>query len=304
MAEVAEPDGVVVDRVDLYEDVDEGFGAAPGVVGRELGHLLRRAQDLPVDLLHHVERRVVDVEVVAEREGGTGTWWARCRRAPCTRAPCRARWQHVAERRSPQHPLVTVVGDRVGEVRAPAGDKRRSSGPPLAPSTCAANDGSSRSRSTPCGVSVTRRTLRSTRCGRLERPRCDRLAVAAGVPGNPTDGHVDAETGSGALFFGLATPEPSTRGDPVPIHDTGAARRSPGRRCGLAPRGPRASGRSPGGAKNKRLCPWQDASEVQVSGPVKTKLETVSAAMARSVAASDRSGGPVGEPTPPLTDTG
>ena len=33
MAEVAEPDGVVVDRVDLHEHVDERFGAAPGVVG-------------------------------------------------------------------------------------------------------------------------------------------------------------------------------------------------------------------------------------------------------------------------------
>ena len=57
-------------------------------------HLLRRAQDLPVDLLHHVEGRVVDVDVVAERErlrhrhvGGRER-----RRAPCTRAPCRARW--------------------------------------------------------------------------------------------------------------------------------------------------------------------------------------------------------------------
>ena len=40
MAEVAEPDRVVVDRVDRDEHVDERFGAAAGVVGGERGHLV------------------------------------------------------------------------------------------------------------------------------------------------------------------------------------------------------------------------------------------------------------------------
>src|SRR4051812_41387451 len=39
------------------------------------------------------------------------------------------------------------------------------------------------------------------------RARGDRVAVALGVARDPTDGHVDAETGGGALLLGLATPE-------------------------------------------------------------------------------------------------
>ena len=108
MAEVGEPDRVVVDGVDLHEHVDQRFGAAPGVVGGESGHLRRRAQDLPVDLLHHVEGRVVDVGVVAERERrGHRHVGGRERREHLVlaRHVVRGR-QHVAERRPPQHPLV------------------------------------------------------------------------------------------------------------------------------------------------------------------------------------------------------
>src|SRR3954451_15360062 len=41
----------------------------------------------------------------------------------------------------------------------------------------------------------------------------------------------------------------------------------------------RASGRSPAGAKNRRVCPLHEASAVQVSGPVKMKLDIMSAVM-------------------------
>src|ERR1700737_4265623 len=43
-------------------------------------------------------------------------------------------------------------------------------------------------------------------------------------------------------------------------------------------RSTRASGRSPAGAKNNSLRPWQDASAVHARGPLKIKLEMVSTA--------------------------
>ena len=65
-----------------------------------------------------------------------------------------------------------------------------------------------------------------TRCA--VRLRCvlagvDGLAVAAGVAGDPADGHVDAEAGGGALFFGLATPEAVLAVLARPVAAVGAA---------------------------------------------------------------------------------
>jgi len=68
MAELREPDRLVVDRVDRDENVDQLFGLSPRVFGGERRELGRRAQDRAVDLLHHVEGRVVDRLVGAERE--------------------------------------------------------------------------------------------------------------------------------------------------------------------------------------------------------------------------------------------
>ena len=77
--------------------------------GVELGHLGRRAQDHAVDLLHHVERRVV--HRLCRRR-------TRACAAPARRCGASARehrvlaghvvrgGQHVAERRTAQHPLV------------------------------------------------------------------------------------------------------------------------------------------------------------------------------------------------------
>ena len=118
--------------------------------------------------------------------------------------------------------------------------------------------------------------------------RHDGCAVALRVPGDATDGHVDAVSRGGALLFGLAPPEavltvlscPFAAGD----HD-------------LAPQ---ADGTGPGLAEQSglgtltRRCEEQvglpDALGVvvQASGPVKIKFETVSVA---TVALRGMSGG-------------
>src|SRR5262245_39742986 len=67
MAEVAEPHGLVVDGMDRGEYLDEFLGTAPGLALGQRRDLGARAQDLPVDELHDVERRVVDRDVVTER---------------------------------------------------------------------------------------------------------------------------------------------------------------------------------------------------------------------------------------------
>ena len=72
MAEVGEPDRGVVDGVDRDEHVDELFGATARIVVRQRRDLCGRAQDDAVDLLHDVEGRVVDGDVVAERVSAAG----------------------------------------------------------------------------------------------------------------------------------------------------------------------------------------------------------------------------------------
>ena len=128
MAEVAEADRVVVDRVDRDEHVDQLLGAAARLVVRERRDVGAGAQDVAVDELHHVEGRVVDRDVVAEARSSSAPAprSARARSAPCTRGPCRARSGSTCPsggRRSTH--CVLGVADRVGEVRATAGDERR-----------------------------------------------------------------------------------------------------------------------------------------------------------------------------------
>ena len=127
MAEVGEPDRVVVDRVDRDQHVDELLGAAARVVVRQRGDVGAGAQDAPVDELHDVEGRVVDRDVVAEPERLRDRHRGRCERGEhlvLAGHVVRGR-QHVPERRAAQHPLVCAVADRVGEVRAAARDERR-----------------------------------------------------------------------------------------------------------------------------------------------------------------------------------
>src|SRR5512133_3630700 len=64
----------------------------------------------------------------------------------------------------------------------------------------------------------------------------------------------------------------------------------------------RASGRSPAGAKNSSLRPWQDASAVHARGPLKIKLEMVSTAAKADLRCGfpeGDSGEPVGGYRPP-----
>ena len=206
------------------------------------------AQDRAVDLLHHVEGRVVHRDVVAERERlrhrHVGGVRARSSTVYSRAMSCAVGSTWPSGGRRSTHSL-RAVADGVREVRAAARDERRgAAAPPVAPSTCAANHGRRRSRSTPGGVSVTagrlqirrsvaglvRRGCAATRCGTRGR---DGLAVAARVAGDPADGHVDAEAGGGALLFGLARPRSRTRGARGPSRGTRAAPGTRGR-----PRGP------------------------------------------------------------------
>ena len=189
-----------------------------------------------------------------------------------------------------------AVADGVREVRAAARDqrrvqRRRRSRPRRARRTTARR----RSRSTPGGVVASRaRETTERTCGpessraRSASRDCgvrgrDGLAVAAGVAGDAADGHVDAEAGGGALFLGLAAPEAvlAVLAGPVAALDaapgTRGTRRGPAPRARRGPRGARRPAR-----RTARVWPSHAASSVQVSGPVKIRLETVSAAMGSS----------------------
>jgi hypothetical protein len=67
LAEITEPDRVVVDRMKPREHVDQVVRHAPRVLDVELGQFRNRAHDPAFDLVHHVKGRADDVGVVAER---------------------------------------------------------------------------------------------------------------------------------------------------------------------------------------------------------------------------------------------
>ena len=91
--------------------------------------------------------------------------------------------------------------------------------------------------------------LRAAGVARLHRP-----AVAAGVAGDATDGHVDAEAGRGALFFGLAAPEAvlAVLARPGPALDERRARAAHGAGLRLAG-GPGLGALAGGGEEQPRL---------------------------------------------------
>ena len=160
------------------------------------------------------------------------------------------------------------------------------SSPPVAPSTCAANHGRKRSRSTPGGVSVTAGRLQIrgrgdlgpvTRCGTRAVRRARRCPAGSGRRGRRA-----CRRGTPRRRALLRTRRPRSR--------TRGARRAQSRHSCSAgharhtaracdSRTTRASGRSPAGAKNRRVWPWQAASAVHVSGPVKMRLDIISAVM-------------------------
>ena len=175
--------------------------------------------------------------------------------------------QHVAERRPAQHPLVRAVADRVREVRATAGDQRRvrAARRPRrrrARRTTAAAGRDRRPAESPSRARETTRRVVSTaavtRCGSGAARRAGRCRAGSGRPGRRA-----CRRGSRRRRAPLRTrrPRSRTRGARGPSRGT---RRAPGtsrqtaRAC--ASRTARASGRSPAGAKNSRVWPWQAAS--------------------------------------------
>ena len=100
-------------------------GVAAGRFGERALGGLAVAQHVTVDETHHVERRAVDVEVVAEalhrRNGNGGA--LQCRQDPVLAAHVVRTGEDVAERRSAQHESGSArAGDPERQVRMAAGD--------------------------------------------------------------------------------------------------------------------------------------------------------------------------------------
>ncbi len=125
--EVAEPDGVDVDGVEVGEHVDQVLAGRPAQLEREQRRLVGTVEHGAVDELHHVERRPVDRLVGAEAERPRH----RHRAGLADGADQQVltghvvgAGEHVAERRPAQHELHAVSsGDGVREVGSPAGDQ-------------------------------------------------------------------------------------------------------------------------------------------------------------------------------------
>ena len=224
-----------------------------------------------------------------------------------------------------------AVRDRVGEVRAAAGDQRRRA--------AARRSRRRRARRTTAAVGRDRHPAASSRhagrghgacrasgpssCGaRTSRTRAvGRRLRDAGLAGRRAcrcpagsgrRGRRACRRGSRRRRAPLRTrrPRSRTRGARGPSRGTRSGPGTRGRRTGpCASRTARASGRSPGGAKNSRLCPSQAASSVHVSGPVKIRVGDRLGGHARtplrgmlagtaSGARRNRSGGPVGGTDP------
>ena len=127
LGEIAETDLVDVGGVQVGEHIDQVLGEAWTQRHRQLGGALGPIEHDPVDEAHHVERRADDIDVGAQAEH---------RRHRNVGAPdgrddavfaghVVSGRQHVAERRATQdESSAGGVGDRVGEVRATAGDQR------------------------------------------------------------------------------------------------------------------------------------------------------------------------------------
>ena len=111
---------------------------------------------------------------------------------------------------------------------------------------------------------------------------CDGLAGASRVAGNAAHRHVDPEAGGGAVLLGLAAPEAvlAVLASPAPagVHDRAGRADRPGpglpEEAGL--------GSFPRGCEEQFRLPGARRSAVQVRGPVKSRLETVSTATVSS----------------------
>ena len=127
LGQVAEPDGIDVDEVELGQHVDEVEGHVSTHGRGQGGALVRAVEHDAIHVAHDVEGGAVDVGVGAEGEGGRdGHRGADERRDDAVLAGhVVGRGEDVAEGRPPEHDAPTGrIGDRVGEVGAAAGDQR------------------------------------------------------------------------------------------------------------------------------------------------------------------------------------
>ena len=127
LAQAVEAGGLQVDGVDGRHRVDDALaGAASRIDGQQRLGGRTVAHDVAVDERHHVERRTVDVRVVAEPEGRSDGHGRRLQAAddPVLASHVVGAGEHVAERRAAQHePRAVGAGDAEGEVGVPAGDE-------------------------------------------------------------------------------------------------------------------------------------------------------------------------------------
>jgi len=125
-AEVAEAHGVDVHRVDAGQHVhDRAAGGGPLLVG-EAASEVTVADHLPLHEVHHVEGRAVHGLVGAQPAcpGDRDVRRAEGRHDGVLAAHVVGGGQHVAERRSPQHPgRAGAILHAVGQVGVTAGDQ-------------------------------------------------------------------------------------------------------------------------------------------------------------------------------------
>ena len=128
LGEVAEPDLVDVDGVQVGEHVDEVLAQPRPQLERQLGRrVLGAVEHDAVDEAHHVERRAVDRLVGAQPERRRHRHGGRADGGddPVLAGHVVGRGQHMAERWAAQHePCAVGIGDRERQVRPTAGDQR------------------------------------------------------------------------------------------------------------------------------------------------------------------------------------
>ena len=203
--------------------------------------------------------------------------------------------QHVTERRPAQHPLVRTVRDRVGEIRAPAGDQRRmqrSIGGALylrrepGAQTIEIDTGrslrhereSSTGRRRRAGEARARREMRAVRrCGRGGVRRAGRRRAGSGQLARPA-----CRRGSRPRRAPPRTlrPRSRTRGARGPSRGSRSAQGRSGRPRGPAPRASPRFGAFAGRCEEEsRLAPAGCVSSAHRNGPVKTRFAIDSAAI-------------------------
>src|SRR4029450_7997414 len=119
------------------------------------------------------------------------------------------------ERRAAENPLVLAVGDAVREVRAAAGDQLCRQWAPVGTGNIVGEESAQRFEidafRTPHGHAGQPMRAFGDASGDARGAGPYGAAGALRVARHPTDGHVDAEPGGGALFLRLPAPVPRLR---------------------------------------------------------------------------------------------